>query len=175
MPEAIIKPENINVILSEVLVMQGEANHEVTFNKLGGLNGKSRFLVNCDAQQMRQVITNIVQNAVDSLQDNKGEKIINIWACERKGRTFLVFQDNGSGFPENVDLATLTDPYVTHKPKGTGLGLAIVKKIMDDHGGELILGAKRWMSKDLEEFMAEDKAGATVALSFPNTDNETLN
>ena len=175
MPEAIIKPENINVILSEVLVMQGEANHEVAFNKLGGLKGKSKFLVNCDAQQMRQVITNIIQNAVESLQDNKADKILNIWACARKGRTFLVFQDNGPGFPESVELSTLTDPYVTHKPKGTGLGLAIVKKIMDDHGGQLILGSKKWMATELEDFMAEDKAGATVALSFPNTDNELSN
>ena len=46
--------------------------------------------------------------------------------------------DDGVGLPAQ-DRARLTEPYVTHKPKGTGLGLAIVKKIMEDHGGRLLL------------------------------------
>src|SRR6202030_3342561 len=47
--------------------------------------------------------------------------------------------DDGIGLPSE-DRARLTEPYVTHKPKGTGLGLAIVKKIMEDHGGQVMLG-----------------------------------
>jgi two-component system nitrogen regulation sensor histidine kinase NtrY len=46
--------------------------------------------------------------------------------------------DNGIGLPQE-DRFRLAEPYVTHKPKGTGLGLAIVKKIMEDHGGRLVL------------------------------------
>ncbi|MEJ0042373.1 MAG: ATP-binding protein [Rhizomicrobium sp.] len=46
--------------------------------------------------------------------------------------------DNGIGLPhEHRD--RLTEPYVTTRAKGTGLGLAIVRKILEDHGGELIL------------------------------------
>ncbi len=46
--------------------------------------------------------------------------------------------DDGIGLPAQ-DRGRLTEPYVTHKPKGTGLGLAIVKKIMEDHGGRVVL------------------------------------
>ncbi len=46
--------------------------------------------------------------------------------------------DNGKGLPKE-NRERLTEPYVTTRAKGTGLGLAIVKKIMEDHGGDLVL------------------------------------
>jgi two-component system nitrogen regulation sensor histidine kinase NtrY len=60
-------------------------------------------------------------------------------AVRQAGSEVLVsVTDNGIGLPTE-DRARLTEPYVTHKPKGTGLGLAIVKKILEDHGGRLLL------------------------------------
>jgi two-component system nitrogen regulation sensor histidine kinase NtrY len=49
----------------------------------------------------------------------------------------ITIADNGIGLPE--DRAKLFEPYVTTREKGTGLGLPIVKKIIDEHGGTLIL------------------------------------
>jgi two-component system nitrogen regulation sensor histidine kinase NtrY len=48
-------------------------------------------------------------------------------------------EDNGIGLPSK-DRDRLTEPYVTTREKGTGLGLAIVKRVMEEHGGLLILG-----------------------------------
>ena len=47
-------------------------------------------------------------------------------------------RDNGVGLPKE-QRHRLTEPYVTTRAKGTGLGLAIVRKILEDHGGELML------------------------------------
>ena len=49
----------------------------------------------------------------------------------------ITISDNGIGLP--ADRARLFEPYVTTREKGTGLGLPIVKKIIEEHGGSLVL------------------------------------
>ncbi|MDZ4052876.1 MAG: ATP-binding protein, partial [Phenylobacterium sp.] len=66
----------------------------------------------------------------------------------------IVVEDNGVGLPEK-DRDRLTEPYITTREKGTGLGLAIVKRILEDHGGELVLTD------------ASRGRGARVILSLP--------
>jgi two-component system nitrogen regulation sensor histidine kinase NtrY len=56
---------------------------------------------------------------------------------EAGGLSFEI-EDNGIGLPPK-DRDRLTEPYVTTREKGTGLGLAIVKRIMEEHGGQLVL------------------------------------
>ena len=63
-------------------------------------------------------------------------------------------EDNGVGLPAK-DRDRLTEPYVTTREKGTGLGLAIVKRIMEEHGGTLVM-------QD-----ASQLPGAKVVLRFP--------
>jgi two-component system nitrogen regulation sensor histidine kinase NtrY len=62
-------------------------------------------------------------------------------------------QDNGLGLPSEHP-GRLTEPYVTTREKGTGLGLAIVKKIMEEHGGSLVM-------------RNQPGGGASVELAFP--------
>ena len=63
-------------------------------------------------------------------------------------------EDNGVGLPP-AGREQLTEPYVTTREKGTGLGLAIVKRIMEEHGGEVLL-------QD-----AAEAPGARTVLRFP--------
>ena len=90
-----------------------------------------------DANQMRQVLHNVLTNAEDALADVVAPRI-DIALVRDGPRARLTVRDNGPGFPPQI-LARAFEPYVTTKAKGTGLGLAIVKKIVDDHGGEIRL------------------------------------
>jgi two-component system nitrogen regulation sensor histidine kinase NtrY len=116
-------------------------------------NGKSDYVILCDAGLLRQAVTNLLQNAQESLFEHqiKSPKI-NLFLEENDDEMTLTISDNGPGFPE-MDVAQLLEPYVTTRQKGTGLGLAIVSKIMDDHAGRMELGVR-------------DEGGASVKLWF---------
>ena len=90
-----------------------------------------------DATRLRQVIHNLLQNSYDALQ-NVAQREIIVSTAEEGGALKLCVQDNGCGFPEHL-LARAFEPYRTTKPKGTGLGLAIVKKIVEEHGGSIVI------------------------------------
>lgn len=90
--------------------------------------------------ELNQVWTNILDNAIDAL-DEEGN--IEITAESKNGRLFLFFKDNGAGIPEDVQ-SKIFDPFFTTKDvgKGTGLGLDVVHKIVTKHDGEIKVHSK---------------------------------
>ena len=114
----------------------------------------------CDSRMVGQALTNILKNAGEAVAarkvnepDLKGRLIARL-VLDGKSTTFEV-EDNGVGLPKR-DRERLTEPYVTTREKGTGLGLAIVKRILEEHGGELMLTDAR------------HTPGARAILRFPN-------
>jgi len=94
-------------------------------------------VVKGDATRLRQVLHNLLQNAQDALQGVAKPQVI--LSTETIGSEIrLCVEDNGAGYPESV-LSRAFEPYVTTKSKGTGLGLAIVKKIVEEHGGRIMI------------------------------------
>src|SRR5271166_5830432 len=91
-----------------------------------------------NADQLQQVVMNLVQNAADAIPAGKPGRLAISGRCEG-GRAILEFADNGPGItPDN--LPKLFDPFFTTKPvgKGMGLGLAISYGIVERHGGTLV-------------------------------------
>lgn len=91
--------------------------------------------VDADRDQLRQLLGNLVQNAVEAVPgDREGEVTIKI--VEADGMALIRVIDNGDGIPEG-DRQRVFEPLVTTKSKGTGLGLAIVANIVKRHGGTI--------------------------------------
>ena len=110
-----------------------------------------------DAQQLRQVIHNLLQNALDACEGLPEPEVhVSTHYSTNSQRVRLTVRDSGTGFPETI-LKRAFEPYVTTKPKGTGLGLAVVKKIADEHRARLDV-------KNLE--VNGQVQGAQVSLSF---------
>ena len=86
-----------------------------------------------DKFQIKQVIVNLLQNALDSIQKN-GK--IEITTKHHNSQILLSIKDNGKGIPKE-NIGKIFKPYFTDKEKGTGLGLAIVKRIVHQHNGTI--------------------------------------
>ena len=90
-------------------------------------------MIFADASLLRQVLHNLVQNALDAMTGIEAARM-KIETSVVDAGVKLVVVDDGGGVRDGM-LTRIFEPYVTTKPKGTGLGLAIVKKIIDEHGG----------------------------------------
>ncbi len=116
--------------------------------------------LSCDSHMVGQALSNILKNAgeaVDARMLSAPQRPGRIRTRLRVSEAEVIFEieDNGLGLP-NRDRDRLVEPYVTHREKGTGLGLAIVKRILEEHGGDLVLTD------------ADEKPGAKVLLRFPS-------
>jgi two-component system nitrogen regulation sensor histidine kinase NtrY len=157
MPAPVMKQEDLRELCREAIFLLRNANADIAFS----LEQPERpVLAWCDARLLRQALINLLQNAIDAINERLQSVDGNlpagqVWVRLKPGerRAIIEVEDNGKGLPSE-ERDRLTEPYMTTRSKGTGLGLAIVKKIMEDHGGELIL---------------EDGSfgGARVSLSLP--------
>jgi nitrogen fixation/metabolism regulation signal transduction histidine kinase len=165
LPAAKLAPLDLNALVSDVLVLYGEA---IEGGRLAAVCAAGLPWIVGDATQLRQVIHNLVQNGLDAVADRTDgyvrvvtEPVRNELGELRAVR--LAVQDNGPGFADRV-LKRAFEPYVTTKSKGTGLGLAVVKKIADEHGARVRIGNR----SAAEAVGASGVAGAQVSLSFSN-------
>lgn len=86
-----------------------------------------------DPDRIRQVLLNMLLNAVQSIE---GEGRIRVYAVNGDDRVALAVEDSGCGMTP-AQLQQAFSPFYTTKEKGTGLGLAIAAKIIEAHGGEI--------------------------------------
>ena len=118
----------------------------------------------CDGRLISQALTNLLKNSCESIaarsaqhDDIQGRVLLTVSTADDK--LSLSVEDNGIGLPSE-HRHRLTEPYVTTRARGTGLGLAIVRKVVEDHGGELVLS-------DVGGVRGGKSHGAIVRMIFP--------
>jgi nitrogen fixation/metabolism regulation signal transduction histidine kinase len=177
LPAARLEPLDLNLLVEEIGALYGADSAAVAGADVpaaGAARVELRLapdlpLLEADAGQIRQVLHNLVGNALESIAGatpGSGARaglvlvrteLVSIdhpgrGAATRSARAVrLSVEDNGPGFPANI-LRRAFEPYITTKPRGTGLGLALVRKIIDEHDGRI------------EIVNREGASGATVTI-----------
>ena len=169
LPAAQMQPLDLSTLASEVLALYGQAQDS---GVLVARLAKALPLIQGDATQLRQVVHNLVQNALDAVAEvpHARVELSTSLALGEHGElraVRLTVIDNGPGFAEKV-LKRAFEPYVTTKSKGTGLGLAVVKKIADEHAAPL-----RVANLHAADEPDGPVTGARVSLSFSNFAGKT--
>jgi two-component system nitrogen regulation sensor histidine kinase NtrY len=164
MPEPETSTQNLTQLVRDAVLLQQTGQPAV---KIIADLPDVDVLADIDATMISQALTNLIKNAGEAIEtlsekgapDNLKPQIVVTLKTNRTS-AILTIADNGIGLPE--DRARLFEPYVTTRSAGTGLGLPIVKKIIEEHGGTLVLD-------NAPVFEGQDHFGAMAVITLPIT------
>jgi signal transduction histidine kinase len=142
-----------NVIQDIVMLCQSEAvlsNVELTF-----IPSSKEVMVWMDGKQIKQVLLNLIQNALQAINESLTERSgkITIRTCLAEETVSVLVEDNGQGMTEDV-MQNLFKPFYTTKKEGNGIGLAVCSEIVKSHHGTI----------QVESQLGQ---GSTFCLTFP--------
>ncbi|MCY4285661.1 MAG: ATP-binding protein [Thiotrichales bacterium] len=130
------KSVDLNTLVLDVVVLYRTASPAVCFE--ASLD-RRLALVHADPDRLRQLLHNLLKNAVEACGDGPTPWILTQTrggSARDDAMVELSVCDSGPGFRDD-QAERIFEPYVTSKPRGTGLGLAIAKKIVEEHGGTI--------------------------------------
>jgi two-component system nitrogen regulation sensor histidine kinase NtrY len=136
MPSPRTVPTNLAKLINDTLAL---------YNGLfGDIRFEQRFeprtpVVRLDPEQIRRVIINLVDNAIEAME-RSGTITIETGLDPANNLVRLIVADNGPGIPV-AEREKLFLPYYSTKRRGSGLGLAIVRRIIAEHGGTIDVGS----------------------------------
>jgi two-component system nitrogen regulation sensor histidine kinase NtrY len=144
-PKPVIESGDLREAVQEPMILFRESHPALDYKLVLPQNP---VLASFDRRLLTQALTNLVKNATEAVEsaaeastkdDAAWKGLIEARLTAEGGRFVVEVIDNGIGLPKQ-NRARLLEPYVTTKGnKGTGLGLAIVQKIVEQHGGTLVL------------------------------------
>lgn len=129
-------PTAVNVLIEDAFIMLNEQLRLCDIEVIKVL-AEDLAPVNCNSIQIEQVLTNLIMNAKDAMQ-NTSVKQLTVTTRQLNDKVIIDVKDTGSGIAQD-DISKVFDPFFTTKAvgKGTGLGLSISYGIIETHEGKL--------------------------------------
>jgi two-component system nitrogen regulation sensor histidine kinase NtrY len=131
LPRAQLRRQDVNALVAETLSIYEQSLPEGVRLRLELAGGVPE--VEADAEQLKRVLVNVVNNGLEAMEERGGELTVST-SSDGDGAVTIAVRDQGPGI-EDVD--KVFEPYYTTKAKGTGLGLLISRQIVEDHGGQV--------------------------------------
>ena len=142
---------NISSVLDECIGIIKKRDSKRKF-KFSQEIGKTKILIDADPLQMRELFSNILNNAFDATANKEGVITVGL-EINNIASVGIYFKDNGIGISAE-DLNKVQEPFFTTKAKGTGLGLTVCQQIVMLHNGEF-------------DIKSELGLGTTVTICLP--------
>ena len=128
------QPADVNRLITTVVDLFGSNEKGIIIK----YETQRSMIFPLDEKLLRQVMINLIKNALEAFDRIEDKNEIVITAVRQKHNLVISIRDNGSGISE-ADLTQIWDLYFTTKNSGSGIGLAVSKKIIDAHGGRISL------------------------------------
>jgi nitrogen fixation/metabolism regulation signal transduction histidine kinase len=135
LPHARLEPGDLNEVVRQAVALYEDRLEGVRLDVLLARELPGALL---DAEQLRRVFVNLIDNSIEALAESEGERRITVATGHDPARGLLIAEvaDSGHGIAR-ADFARLFQPSFSTRGRGTGLGLAIVQRIMTEHGGRI--------------------------------------
>ncbi|MDD5688302.1 MAG: ATP-binding protein [Elusimicrobia bacterium] len=133
------EPNDINKLIEDILYF---IQPEISSSKVNLIKALEPTIskVKIDPALIRQVLLNIIQNALNFLA-NSERKELKVATMQNDGHITVEISDTGPGIPEE-NIKKIFEPFFTTKPSGTGLGLSISNRIIEAHNGKIEVESK---------------------------------
>jgi two-component system nitrogen regulation sensor histidine kinase NtrY len=130
LPKVVLARVDVNQVVRDVAApYAGEGPIRIVLDLAPG-----EIAIEADLAQFRRVLINVVNNAVEAMEDRSGAITVATRESDVAGHVAISVTDQGCGVE---DVERIFEPYYTTKVKGTGLGLAIARQIVEEHGGTI--------------------------------------
>jgi len=161
-PKIELQPLYIDTIVNEVLDLYIDDEASVKFATYFSDDHPQVF---ADADRMRQLLNNLIKNAMESIIDTESPNIsVSVTKLDQAGSSMVELRvsDNGPGIPANL-VDSLFEPYASSKAKGGGLGLAVVSRIIEEHNGRVFV-------ENTSSTFDNQNSGVTFVVQIPAID-----